>query len=518
MNEIKDLIKTLHPLERKVAPLLRNTSVFSELVKKSKLKDVEVMRALQWLQNKNVLKIKEDVKEVIVLGKNGKQALEKGLPEKLFLSKIKHKAKLLEKIKEETGLSAQEVNACIGLLKGKAGIHVGVGKVISIKENGRKLLERGSLEEKFLKRISSEEVDINKLKEEEKFAFENLKKRKNMIKTILKKDWFVILTDIGKRIVPKTKHVTTRIDGYIVKGRLTPEMLKTGSWKKEEFRAYDVSINVPRIDRGKRHFVNQAIEYIKKIWLEMGFEEMTGPIVQTSFWNFDALFTAQDHPVRDLQDTFFIKKPALGNLPKKEIAHRIKATHEHGWTTGSTGWKYTWKKEEARKNVLRTHTTCLSARTIARLKQEDLPKKYFSIGRCYRNETLDYSHLFEFNQIEGIVVDENINFKHLVGYLKEFFKKMGYEKVRVRPGYFPYTEPSAEVEVYDSKKGKWMELAGSGIFRPELVKPLLGKAVPVAAWGMGLGRIIKMYYGINDLREFYKNDLKQLREIKAWMR
>lgn len=501
----------LHPLERKVVPLLKNTSVFSELVDKSGLKDVEVMRALQWLQSKKVLKIREDVKEVLALGKNGKSALEKGLPEKAFLDTIKNKAKLLDKIKRETKLSSQEINACIGLLKSKAAIHVGKGIVISINENGKKLLEKGSLEEALLKRIDSKEVDVNRLKEQERFAYENLKKRKDMVKTILKKEWFVILTDVGKKLV------TSNLGSEKTIEKLTQGMLKSGSWKNKEFRAYDIKMKVPRISRGKRHFVNQAVEYAKRIWLDMGFREMTGPLLQTSFWNFDALFTAQDHPVRDLQDTFFIKNPKKGKLPDKKLVETIKKTHENGWTTGSTGWKYSWNEEEAKKNVLRTHTTCLSARTLASLKKEDLPAKFFALGRCFRNETLDWSHLFEFNQTEGIVVDENANFRHLLGYLKQFFKKMGYKKARFRPGYFPYTEFSVEIDIFHPARNEWIELGGAGIFRPEVVKPLLGINVPVLAWGPGFDRIIMEFFKINDIRELYKNDLKQVREIKDWM-
>ena len=314
MNNIKELIKTLHPLERRVVPLLKSSSIFSEIVKKSGLNDVEVMRALQWLQNKGVLKIKEDVKEVLVLGENGKKALKTGLPEKIFLSKIKIKAKLLDKIKQETGLSDQEINACIGLLKGKAAIHIGKGMVVSIKDNGKRLLESSSLEEKLLKKISEQGGDVSKLKEEEKFAFDNLKKRKDMLKPVIKKEWHTILTDIGKKLATSTLGADKTIE------KLTPAMLKSGSWKNKEFRAYDVNINVPRINRGKRHFVNQAIESAKRIWLDMGFKEMTGPMVQTSFWNFDALFTAQDHPVRDLQDTFYIKNPAKGKLPGNRLS------------------------------------------------------------------------------------------------------------------------------------------------------------------------------------------------------
>nr|MCK4929718.1 hypothetical protein [Nanoarchaeota archaeon] len=257
MGDIKDLIKTLHPLERKIVPLLRQTSVFSELVNKSDLKEVEVMRALQWLQSKEVLKIKEDVKEVLVLGENGKKALTKGLPEKVFLNTIKNKAKLLDKIKQETGLSIQEINACIGVLKSRAAIHVGKGMVITITENGRKLLERGSLEESLLKRISLEELDISKLKDEEKFAFENLKKRKDMAKAVIKKEWFIILSDIGKKIV------TTSLGSDKTIEKLTPAMLKTGSWKNKEFRAYDIKAKVPKVFGGKRQPYAEFVEEVR---------------------------------------------------------------------------------------------------------------------------------------------------------------------------------------------------------------------------------------------------------------
>ena len=249
----------------------------------------------------------------------------------------------------------------------------------------------------------------------------------------------------------------------------------------------------------------------------MGFKEMTGNIIQTSFWNFDALFVPQDHPARDLQDTLFIKNPEKGYLPKKELVKRVSETHKSGWTTGSKGWGYNWKEEEAQLNLLRTHTTVLSAQVISRLKYNDLPCKFFSIGKVFRNEALDWSHLSEFYQSEGIVVDENVNFKNLLGYLKEFFKKMGFEKIRFRPGYFPYTENSIEPEVFHPINKKWIELGGAGIFRPEVVKPLLGKDIPVLAWGLGIERIVSLYYEINDLRDLYENDIKKLREFKAFI-
>ncbi|HJX05894.1 MAG TPA: phenylalanine--tRNA ligase subunit alpha [Candidatus Nanoarchaeia archaeon] len=512
MEDIKELISKLHPLERKIVPLLRHASVFSELVKKSELKEVEVMRALQWLQSKEVLKIKEDVKEVLALGDNGKKAVREGLPEKLFLESIKQKAKHLDEIEKETGLSKQELNACIGILKGKAAININAERIISISNHGKALLEKEGLEEGLLKRIANEETDLSSLKDEERFAFESLKKRKEMIKTNLKKEWHLILTEVGKKLV------TANLGADKVVEKLTSAMLKSGAWKGKEFRAYDIRAKVPRVVFGKKHFVNEAISYVKKIWLEMGFQEMKGSIVQTAFWDLDALFVPQDHPAREMQDTFFLSKPAKGRIPDKELYKRVKATHENGWTTNSKGWQYKFSDEKAEELLLRTHTTVLSARTIAALKKIDLPAKFFSVGKVFRNEALDWKHLFEFYQVDGIVVDPDANMTHLKGYLREFYKKMGYEKVRIRPSHFPYTEPSAEVEGFHPVKKEWVELGGSGIFRPEVVKPLLGIEIPVLAWGLGLERIITAYYQITDLRDCYKNDLEQLRTIKKWMR
>jgi phenylalanyl-tRNA synthetase alpha chain len=246
----------------------------------------------------------------------------------------------------------------------------------------------------------------------------------------------------------------------------------------------------------------------------MGFKEMQGTLTQTSFWNFDALFTAQDHSVRDMQDTFFIN--ARGKLPNKNLVREVKKAHESG-VDGSLGWKYSWKAEEAEKVILRTHTTCLSAQTLAKLRDaKDKTGKFFAIGKCFRNETLDLNHLFELTQTEGIVIGENANLRNLIGYLTEFYRKMGYEKVRVRPSYFPYTEPSLEVDVFDQKQGRWLELGGAGIFRPEVTLPLLGKAIPVLAWGQGFERIIKEFFKIQDIREMYQNDITKLRKIKFW--
>ena len=499
---MKDLVKSLSPIERDVLPHIKNSITLNSLTKKTKKQQVEVMRALQWLQNKQILNIKLELKELVTLGELGKKYKKNKLPERRLLEELVEKGKVTIK---EINLPKSELNIAIGELKKKAAIQM--GKEIKLTPNGRKLLTKEFLEEKFLNKLPLELKDI---KEEDKLALNNLKKRKNIIEVNLEKTRTIILTPLGKKLTQQ------KLNLKLIES-LTPKMLKDGSWKNKEFRHYDVKVNVPQIHGGKRHFVKQATDYAKRIWIDMGFEEMTGPHLDSSFWVFDALFTAQDHPVRDLQDTFYVKDPKNAKLPNKELVNKVKLAHEKG-TNGSLGWQYNWDEKDAKKNVLRTHTTSLSAKTISQLKKKDLPKKYFALGRCYRNEAVDWSHLFEFNQTEGIVIDPNANFRHLLGYLKQFFAKMGFPKARFRPAHFPYTEPSVEIDVYHPVHRKWIELGGAGLFRPEVVIPLLGEDIPVLAWGPGFDRIILEYYKITDIRDLYKNDLKQLRTKKHWMK
>lgn len=512
MDDINVLISKLHPLERKVLPVLKSEAELSAIVKASGLQEIEVMRALQWLENKEILHLKSEVKKVIILDKNGLKYKREGLPEKKFLKALSETYQSLSVIAQKTKLEKEELDACIGLLKRKVAIDIQKEKELMIKlgSRGLKILKEGTFEEKFLEKEFP--LDVANITDIDKFAFEELKKRKEFVKIEELKQVSVQLTDLGKKIA------SAKIDTDVV-NRLTPGMLKTGTWKNKNFRSYDVEINVPKIYGGKIHFVNQAIEYAKQIWIEMGFKEMTGPIVNTSFWNFDALFTAQDHPVRDMQDTYFLAgKAEQGKLPEPEIIRRVKEVHENGEKTGSIGWRYKWNEEEAKKNVMRTHTTVLTSKKLVELRDKNLPVKFFAIGKCFRNEVLDWSHHFEFNQTEGIVIDENANFRHLLGYLKVFFKKMGFPQARFRPSFFPYTEPSVEIDVWHPEKQKWLELGGAGMLRPEVVIPLLGKDVPVLAWGPGFDRLILDYYHIKDIRELYKNDLKQSRTIKTWLK
>tara|TARA_Y100000034_G_scaffold65035_1_gene78679 strand:- start:6452 stop:7948 length:1497 start_codon:yes stop_codon:yes gene_type:complete len=496
--DIKKLIESLSPNEIKIFPHIEEN--ISKICEKSGLNKVSVLRALEYLKNKNIVKISQKKEKIIELGINGALYKTKHLPERRLLNILKEKRVLsLEKLKVP-GLSDEELKASIGVLKRK--------NIIDLK-NKKIILKTGEISKKFPEEIFLESLPLNyeTLSEKEIETLKFLGNRKDIIRISEEKTTEIKVTELGKKMIG------LKIKSNLIE-QVTPELLKKDSlWKGKKFRRYNLTAKVPKIYGGKRHFVNQAVDYGRKIWTDMGFQEMTGDIIQNSFWNFDALFTAQDHPVREMQDTFFIDKKQ--ELENNNIVKAVKESHE-GSIKGlkSKGWEYSWDKEEAKKLVLRTHTTCLSAQTLAELKKENLPAKFFALGKCFRNETVDWNHGFEFNQTEGIVIDPNANFRHLLGYLKQFFKKMGFEKVRFRPAYFPYTEPSVEIDVFHPGKKVWLELGGAGIFRPEVVIPLLGENIPVLAWGPGFDRILMDYYEIKDLRELYKNNLTQLRKMK----
>ena len=502
--KIEKLIYSLNSDERKILPYLKEKKI-SEICKKANLDKVSVLRSLKYLQNKKIVRLSFEKKKIVEIGLNGALYKKRGLPERRLLNLIDERRILrLEEAQKQSSLSNDEFKASIGALKKKGLIELKNKKIIL--SANREEISKKSVEEFLIENLP---LNYDSLSEEQLSAFKMLQNRKNIIQVKEKKIPNIEITDIGKKVI------NSKIKNQPLLEQITPEILRKDSWKNKKFRRYDVTSPVPAINGGKRHFVNQSIDYARKIWRDMGFKEMSGNMIVSSFWNFDALFTAQDHPVRDMQDTFFIDKKT--ELPEKNIVKMVKQSHEKGFA-GSKGWGYVWNEEEAKKLVLRTHTTCLSAQTLAKLKKEELPQKFFALGKCFRNETLDWSHGFEFNQTEGIVVDRNVNFRHLLGYLKQFFKKMGFEKIRFRPAYFPYTEPSVEIDIFHPEKKVWLELGGAGIFRPEVTIPLLGENIPVLAWGPGFDRTLMEYYGIKDLRELYKNDITKLRKMKFWIK
>ncbi|XP_022256063.1 phenylalanine--tRNA ligase alpha subunit-like [Limulus polyphemus] len=294
---------------------------------------------------------------------------------------------------------------------------------------------------------------------------------------------------------------------------LTPEMIATGSWKEKKFKPYNFdALGVP-LECGHLHPLMKVKTEVRQIFLEMGFTEMaTNNYVESSFWNFDTLFVPQKHPARDMQDTFYLSDPVHANEFPLEYLERVETVHSVGGY-GSQGYNYEWKFEETKKNVMRTHTTAVSARMLYRLAQQKkfIPVKYFSIDKVFRNENLDATHLAEFHQVEGVVADYGLTLGNLMGLFKEFFNKLGIRNLRFKPTYNPYTEPSMEIFSYHEGLKKWVEVGNSGMFRPEMLLPMgLPKDVAVLAWGLSLERPTMIKYGIDNIRELvgHKVNLK----------
>lgn len=330
--------------------------------------------------------------------------------------------------------------------------------------------------------------DISKIPENLKLEY---KKRKLLQENVVK-----------SLLVTKGPNFSTKLEK--LEADITSDLLANGAWKEKKFKPYNFSALGSALDVGHLHPLLKVRTEFRKIFVEMGFTEMpTNNYVESSFWNFDALFQPQQHPARDAHDTFFISDPKLSTNFPEEYLQKVKEVHSKGGY-GSQGYRYDWKIEEAQKNLLRTHTTAVSARMLYNLMQQGdfKPVKYFSIDRVFRNETLDATHLAEFHQIEGVVADYNLTLGDLIGTLYEFFKKLGITQLEFKPAYNPYTEPSMEIFCYHEGLGKWIEIGNSGMFRPEMILPMgLPPNVNVIAWGLSLERPTMIKYGLNNIRD-----------------
>ncbi|MCA9790591.1 MAG: phenylalanine--tRNA ligase subunit alpha [Candidatus Eremiobacteraeota bacterium] len=291
--------------------------------------------------------------------------------------------------------------------------------------------------------------------------------------------------------------------------QLTPELLRGGEWREVELRPYDVTLAAEPSYPGKEHPLVSIFQMTRRVFLELGFEETQSGYVESSFWDFDALFQPQDHPARDMQDTFYVERPDVCRLPDQKVVEAVGQTHRDGGTTGSVGWRYDWDVELTKRPVLRTHTTASTIRALA--DNPVGPRKVFCVGPVFRRETVDYKHLPVFHQVDGIIIDPSATFANLLGTLKAFYSKMGFDRFQFRPAFFPYTEPSVEIFVWSEKKGDWVEMGGAGMFRPEVTRPL-GCTQPVLAWGLGLERLAMFRYSLGSIGELYRARMQWLKE------
>ncbi|XP_022155502.1 phenylalanine--tRNA ligase alpha subunit, cytoplasmic [Momordica charantia] len=326
-------------------------------------------------------------------------------------------------------------------------------------------------------------------------------------KLIVSQTWKGYSVKKGPNYAPRRKKTTTD---------LTRENLQRGDWRGLEFKDYNFNALGQPTEGGHLHPLLKVRDQLKDIFRQMGFEEMaTDKYVESSYWNFDTLFQPQQHPARDAHDTFFLLAPSSTKELPEDYVERVKRVHESGGY-GSKGYGYDWKREEANKNLLRTHTTAVSARVLYSLAQKPFaPKKYFSIDRVFRNEAVDRTHLAEFHQIEGLICDRGLTLGDLIGVLHDFFSRLGMSKLRFKPAYNPYTEPSMEIFSYHEGLKKWVEVGNSGIFRPEMLLPMgFPDDVRVIAWGLSLERPTMILYGIDNIRDLFghKVDLNLIKK------
>ncbi|MEM3685310.1 MAG: phenylalanine--tRNA ligase subunit alpha, partial [Conexivisphaerales archaeon] len=448
-----------------------------------------VRRAVEWLREKHLVSINVSVKRMIYLDDKGKKAAEFGLPERRIYSLAKHVTGL-EDLRNLSGMSEFEFNAALGRAKKLGWIEIkGKGEVL-VNSDAKELPE-----ERLLNLLSKAPLAEEEIPKDLTQAYAGLLKRPGYIE--IKESKEVLVTLLKKPDISEFERKE-----YTV---ITPELIKQGY--ELHLAPLDVVSPVPVLFPGRLHPVTNFINEVREILISMGFIEITGPIVQPSFWTFDALFTPQDHPAREMQDSLYLaglKSKLLNN----DLIQRISQTHENGWKTGSKGWRYKWSLDEAEKCVLRTHTTAISARYLAENPEKE--SRVFCIGKVFRNENLDATHLFEFTQIEAVISEKDATARKLLGYMQTFYSSLGFDQVRFRPTYFPYTEPSFEPSIYSKELNQWLEVGGSGVFRPEVTRPL-GISNNVLAWGFGLERIALLRLKEDDLRKLYSNNLSWLR-------
>jgi len=493
----------LHPLERQVLPHLSKHKDQHGLEQATGMQAVEVVRALMWLDNKGIIKTRNTAVELVSLGKNGQVYITKRLPELRFLEAVSKKSLSIPQVPQEAGIDPTECNACLGLLRKIGAIGVLEGK-IKITSIGTDLLNGKYPAQEFLKTIK-EPRSVATFSIDESKILTDLKSRKDIIEISFDKTITYATTELGQELLSQKLDFSSIID------KLSPELLASGAWKGKTIRPFDVCANVPRVYTGRRQHYKSFLDMVRFKFASLGFTEMRGPLVENDFWDMDALFMPQFHSARDIHQAYYVKEPNFLKVDPKLLA-AVRACHETGGKTGSKGWRYKFDEKRSQRTLLRTQGTACSARMLASPNLK-IPGKYFGITKNFRYDVIDATHLPDFFQTEGIVVEEGLTFGHLKGILELFAKEFAHvEKIKLKPGYFPFTEPSVELHAKHPQLG-WIELGGAGMFRPELLEPF-GIKVPVIAWGIGIDRIGMFNMGINDIRDLYSHDLEKLRNAR----
>lgn len=502
-------IKTLHPLEVKLLRMQEGVFTSDSATAKLELKAGQANQALSWLLAKGLIReTGREKRTLFELTETGDEYRTAGSPEEKMIRILSERgAMLLPELSRAAGIEAKDAGSAFGQLSKEGVLGMDGEKRVVVKNNTlppRLLAVRGLLE-----RASREgAIDESSLSPEETAAMSGISKKRGAagspFKVIERETVSYEKTEAGKEVaaVLVEKHIT----GEEI-GSLTPEMLASGSWKDKPFRSYNINSPSARLLPGRLNPYGEYLSWVKDKLASLGFEEFDGPLVETEFWNGDALFMPQFHSARDIHDVYYVKDPSHAKSIEEPFLSHVAAVHENGWNTGSRGWEYTFDRDFTRRLILRSQGTVVSAKTLPKAK---IPGKYFGVLRCFRYDQVDATHGADFYQTEGIVLGEDVNLRTLLGLLKMFAEEVaGAEEVKYVPGYFPFTEPSIEVHIKHPVLG-WFELGGSGIFRPEVTEPL-GIHVPVLAWGLGIDRMALMHLGLSDLRDLFSSNIEHVR-------
>lgn len=481
---------------------------FEELLAATKQSDSAVTRALATLQDNQLVRVAETDRVLLRLTQEGLDYARIGLPERRIVQAVLQLGgeATLEQAAKRANIPSRLSSVALGWLKSSQWCEVSSqAQKIVLKAAG--IPDKTDVERALEVLSSKTELSLDEIPQSLHRTIETLKRRQLLISKRQTKR-YIELTPHGWRALEQGITVPTEVSD------LTPELITSQRWKSVSFRRYNIAAPVTSTWPGKKQPYRHFLDKLKAKLVALGFREMTGPTVELMFFNCDALFMPQDHPAREIHDLYFVKTDTQGDLGEyKHFIDPVAETHENGWKTGSTGWGYRYSRDEALKLILRSQGTALSARTLVS-KDLQIPGKYFSIVRCYRPDQVDRTHLTEFNQVEGIVVGADLSLRDLLGVLERFAIDIaGADKVRFRPDYFPFTEPSVELQAFKEGYG-WLEFGGSGIFRPELTLPL-GINVPVLAWGIGVDRLYMMRNGIDDIRMLFAQDLDWMRKQKV---
>ncbi|MDG6999791.1 MAG: phenylalanine--tRNA ligase subunit alpha [Nitrososphaerota archaeon] len=490
---------TLHPIERALLSSLskgrREFVQIGDAARESGLTIDQVRRGVEWLKAKKLIEVRETEIQSYSLGKNGVVAVERGLPERKLVNLLKASGGSAKMSDVSRGLPG-EFQIALGQAK-KCGWIKFDGDTIHLVRSDAKEPEEILLQ-KISSRVRVAQTDLTK---EDLAAIGTLKKRlEGFVELVRDKQVAISLSEMGYKVALQA--TLDQIDS------ITPKVLQTGEWKIKPLRSIDVTSPAPKLYAGRRHPMRMFMDEVREAFVSLGFEEIFGPIAQSAFWNFDALFIPQQHSAREMQDTFYVSGLRANLSSFKEQISTVKSAHENGGETGSIGWQYAWRVEEAERVVLRTHTTAVTISYLANNKPNEA--RVFSVGRVFRNEKANYKHNPEFYQIEGVMVGPKLNLRNLIFVLSKFYSKLGFNEIKFWPTYFPYTEPSLQTMIIHKETNKWMELGGLGMFRPEVTLPL-GVKNPVLAWGLGLDRLVMLRYNVSDVRELFGSNQGWLR-------